>query len=132
MARINPFDKFLTAEQRLHRACCDWMDYQYPEMTYTHPLNEAKRTPFERFLAKILRMKPGVLDILIFNLSKANAEGIRKYNGLAIELKIDDKKPTKEQQKWLKDLAEQGWKTCVLYTTEEYIDVVNNYMRIGI
>jgi hypothetical protein len=120
---MNPFDRYFTPEDNLHRACCQWMDLQYPKILYTHAANESRRTKFERYKASQLRMKAGVPDLLIF-------EPNGQYAGLSIEFKIKPNKCTSEQNNWLEGLKSRGWQTEVVYTIEQFIEVVNNYMKL--
>jgi hypothetical protein len=98
------YPDYLTAEDNLHIACCNYLDLQHKGLLYTHPANEGKRTKFEQFKNKMLRMKPGVPDLLIF-------KACGGYNGLAIEFKIGKNKPTEHQAKFMQDLEAEGWRT---------------------
>lgn len=126
--RKNPFERHLTKEDRLHVAVCDYLDLQYPNIPYTHPHNEGKRTKFERYKAKKLRMKPGIPDLLIF---RANGDelGFPLHIGLAIELKIRPNRPTENQKKWLKDLASNGWQCHVIYDFDQAKKVIDDYLK---
>ena len=117
----NPYDKYLSKEDHLHRACCDWLDLQFKGLHYTHPANEGKRTSFEQHKAKALRMKPGVPDLLIF-------EPKGSFAGLAVELKYGKNKPTAEQFAFLEQLGKRNWKTAIIYSIDNFIELVNEYM----
>ena len=65
-------------------------------------------------------MKAGVPDLLIFTPNK-------KYNGLAIELKIGYNKPTDSQKKWLSDLKKCNWYTCVEKDFDIAVKLINQY-----
>lgn len=117
---MNPFDKYFGPEDRLQIACCDYLDLQFPNLLYTHPANEAKRTAFERYKAKKLRMKSGVPDLLIFNSGKWE-----KYNGFAFELKSGKNKTTANQIDWMKRLTDQNWYVAEIRTFDEFKSIID-------
>ena len=118
----NPFEKYLGKEDKFQRAVIKYLDYQHKEVIYTHPNNEGRRTAYERFKLKVLGVKAGVPDLLIFNPND-------KYNGLAIELKIKYNQPTKSQIKWLTDLEKCGWFTAVGRDFESVKELINKYLN---
>ena len=95
MARTNPYQKYLKGEDLLQRAVINYIQMQYPNAIFTHPMNEGKRSPFEQYKLKYLGTKPGIPDLLIFTPNS-------KRSGLAIELKYKYNKPTPKQKEWLK------------------------------
>lgn len=117
--KANPYDKFLGPEDRLHIACCDFLDLQYPKLLYTHPANEAKRTPFERYKAKKLRMKPGVPDLLIF-------DPFGNFAGLAVEFKIKGNKLSNNQVEWKDRLYNRGWYVFTCYDLDTFMNLIND------
>lgn len=83
--------------------------------------------------------------------AKAKAEGLKKgvpdlmlpiprhgFNGLFIEMKKpkDDKspagRPSREQLKWLDDLAEQGYMTALCVGSDAAITVIEGYLNDGL
>lgn len=122
MKKINPFRKYLTQEQKLQESCVKFLKLQYPNLLFTHVPNEGKKSAFERFLYKIMGVRTGISDILIFKPSNG-------YNGLAIELKVGKNKTTDLQNKFLKDIYDCGWSCFIVYSLEGFIDVVNNYFK---
>lgn len=48
--------------------------------------------------------------------------------GLAIEMKVDASKPTKEQDEWLAHLRDQGWITSLCYSAQEAIYCIRAYL----
>lgn len=116
---MNPFDKYFGPEDRLHIACCDYLDLQYPKLLYTHPANEARRTVFERYKAKKLRMKAGVPDLLIF-------KPFINFVGLAVEFKIKGNIATKNQEEWHDRLIENKWSVRLIYNLDDFIKMINN------
>jgi len=120
LRKANPFDKYLSKEDRLQRACCNYLNLQYPNVLYTHPANEGKRTPFEQYKALIMGMKAGIPDLLIF-------ESAGSYKGLAIEFKIGKNKPTVKQMQMSNKLTDRGWLVKVIYSLDEFIELVTLY-----
>lgn len=121
MTRVNPYSKFLSAEDNLHIAVVNYLRYQYPKLFWMHPVNEGKRTKFEQYKAKELGITSGIPDILIFEQSIA-------FNGLAIELKIKPNKPTDNQIMCMKKLKDSGWWCAVSYTFDEAKKEIDNYL----
>lgn len=120
---INPFRKYLTKEQLLQEACIRWLKMQYPEAVFTHPPNESKKTPFERFLYSIMGVRSGMNDILIFNPKKG-------FTGLAIELKMKGNTVSKNQKDCHEDLKRCGWCVLVVWdSSDNFRSVVNDYFR---
>ena len=67
-------------------------------------------------------VKPGVPDVLIFNLPKI---GYETCNGIAIELKRSNGNPSDlmdTQKKWLDSLDVVGWETKVAFGADDAID----------
>lgn len=119
---MNPFDKHFGPEDRLHISCCDYLDLQYPQVLYTHPANEAKRSNFERYKAVKLRMMPGVPDLLLFHPGGC-------YVGLAVEFKSGKNKQSPNQVKWQKDLEARGWRYVVINNLDHFIELCNIYFK---
>jgi hypothetical protein len=128
----NPFRRFLTKEHLFHEACVIWLKCQYPKLLFTHPINEGKRTPFERFLYKILGVRSGMPDLLIFQSKFISFDGNTRqfYAGLAIEFKVPGKKPSAVQVACHQDLIAAGWRVIVVDTTGQFIREVTNYMML--
>jgi hypothetical protein len=118
----NPFQKYLGKEDKMQNQVMNYIKYQYPNALFTHLSNEGKRSPFERYKMKILGSKPGIPDVMIFTPNK-------KYNGLAIELKVGYNKPSENQKKWLKDLENAGWLSKWSNDIDEVITTIDNYFK---
>ncbi len=116
----NPYSKYLGKEDHLQIAVAPYLDLN--KYVWCHVPNEGKRTPFERYKAKQLGIKPGVPDVLIFH-------AMPGYCGLAIELKIKPNKPSKNQLHWISQLKNQGWKVSVCYSIDEFIAEINKYFK---
>tara|TARA_R110000796_G_scaffold62237_8_gene143634 strand:- start:316 stop:687 length:372 start_codon:yes stop_codon:yes gene_type:complete len=120
--RENPFNKYLTKEDKLQHRIISYLKYQYPKILYTHVPNEGKRSVFERYKFKYLGAKAGVPDLLIFKPNKV-------YCGLALELKVGYNKPTESQKEWLKNLEENNWLALCLNNYEEIVETIDKYLK---
>lgn len=137
MTRSNPFDKYLTKEDHLHIQVCTYIEMQYRNIFFIHPHNEAKRKPFERYLAKKMRLRTGAPDILIFEPKiTRGTDGVHtvvieyiKYCGLAIEFKIKPNKLSDNQKYCLEKLVEKKWKAVACYTFEEAQKIIDDYLK---
>lgn len=99
MRNKNPFDKYLTEEDKLHISVVTYVTLQYPNALIHHSPNEGRRTPFERYKVSKLGLKKGFPDLIVI------------YSGkhLALELKSSKGEATEEQLDWLHNLKSQGW-----------------------
>ena len=66
MPTKNPYEKYLTKEDRLQNSVINYIKMQYPGTFAIHVPNEGKRSPFERYKFKYLGGTAGVPDILVF------------------------------------------------------------------
>lgn len=106
------FAKYLTAEQREHARLVEYLRWMRKDALWLHPVNEGKRSAFERFLWSIMGGKKSASDFLFFNPRHG-------YTGLAIELKATgetvfrkDGAPysdKKDQHDFLQALHNCGW-----------------------
>ena len=106
-------------------------------LLWFHPANERKTKPQAGKRLKLKGVKSGVPDCIIFDPSK-------RFNGLAIELKVErsnglkkngeERKPTRSQltdnqKEWIWKLQGKNWKCVVCYNLEEVIKVVQDYLE---
>jgi hypothetical protein len=86
---MNPFDSYLTAEDTLHIAICEYLELQYPNVLFYHTPNEGKKSAFERFKASKLRVLSGVSDLVIVEPKWKIHEDWDEllYHGLYLEIK---------------------------------------------
>jgi len=104
---------------------------QFPGLSIMHSPNEGKRTRFEQARLNFVGKKKskGFPDLMIFDTTLDGSKG------LAIELKVvynsgQKNNPTKEQKDWLERLENAGYKVAVIYTLEDFIDLINqNYLK---
>lgn len=103
----NPFEKYLTPEDRLQHSVIYWTGLVFPTLRFHHSPNEGKRSPFERYKFKYLGSDEGFPDLIFPELR------------LVIELKVRPNKPTEAQTDWLLLFAGLGWETAVVYDSWE-------------
>ncbi len=107
-------------EDDFQKLCANYLNLK--GVLWMHVANERKTTPQAGMRLKMKGVKSGVPDILIFNPNK-------DFNGLAIELKIGNNKPTSNQKKWLTDLRDNGWNCFVCNDFYVFKDIVDNYFK---
>lgn len=113
-------------EEIIQKQVVGWASYasnKYPEleMLYHSPM-ESKRDPKQGATLKAMGMKKGFPDLIL----PVARDG---FFSLAIELKVEDKEPTDEQDWWLLQLDNQGWKTLVCRAFYETRDVIEQYLN---
>ena len=118
----NPFQKYLTKEDRLQNAVMYYFKTKYPKAFVIHVPNEGKRSPFERYKFKYLGGMSGVPDVLCFS---KNANKC----GLAIELKVGYNKPTESQFKCLNVLENAKWESYWSNNFDEVKIIIDNYLK---
>ena len=119
---INPYQKYLTKEDKIQIAVMNYIKAQYPQSFVVHIPNEGKRTRFEQYKFKILRAVAGMPDVMIFD-PKSN------LSGLAIEIKAGYNKPTENQKKCLRELENRNWEVFWSNSLDEILDRIDNYMK---
>lgn len=117
------YSNVLGKEQLLHSSVCDYLDYKYPNVFYFHPHNEARRTPYERFLMKVMRLRPGVPDILVPFPQQGNT-------GMALEFKIKPNKLTENQKNIISILNSYKWKVYVCYNFDQAKNHIDQYLKM--
>lgn len=100
-------------EERIHCACVEWFDYQYPSLKYLlfHPANGGKRNIIEAKKFKRMGMRAGVADLIFtypFIAIDANKNTIFQA-GAAIEIKSKEGRQTKAQKEYEKSVIEHGY-----------------------
>lgn len=134
--KANPYNKFLTKEDRLHIAVYNYIRMQYPSILCVHVANEAKRTTFERWKAKAMGLTAGVPDLMLFFQREFIDDGKKGiFSGLALELKVIYANGTKNkasdaQKKILNELAKNGWVARVVWTFEDAKKEIDQYLNI--
>lgn len=122
--KLNPFDKYLTKEDKLQNSVMNYIKLKYPKVLAAHIPNEGKRTPFERYKLKYLGAVSGMPDIMIFYQNS-------KFCGLAIELKVGYNKPTENQLSCLERLKMANWMAEWSNDLDAVLLLIDNYMKDG-
>jgi hypothetical protein len=97
---------------------------EYPDLRWLFAVPNwiGVRTAKQGARLKAEGRKKGVLDMWL-----PVRRGI--YPGFAIELKTEGKKPTVEQQDWIKHLTREGWRVTVAFSADETIRKLREYLR---
>lgn len=113
----------LNKEESLQAEFIIWLNQNYKNVLYTHPPNGGKRAKTFAIKLKLIGVRAGVPDLLIFD-----RKG--KYNGMALEFKQGNNTCTEAQLHWLEKLRERGWFTCVCYDIETAIKHTQYYFSL--
>ncbi len=130
--KANPFEKYLTKEQREHIRVCDWLRWVKPGLWHHYPA-EGKKTPFERFLWAKMGGKSSVSDFMFYDPRHG-------FSGLAVELKATGetvynkngsiRADKVDQEKFLQDLRDRGWKATFAVGFDEAHKIISEYYSI--
>lgn len=113
-------------EEDLHRACIEWVAFnqaRIPRLKWLiHVPNGGKRSRGEAGKMKALGVKKGVIDLML-----PRPSPLRRWQGLAIELKSPTGKPSDDQKEWLAAHHEDGWLVGIAKTLDQFIELVEAY-----
>jgi hypothetical protein len=130
-----------STEHTLQVACVQWLRAQYPNVPFTAIPNAAKRTPRQGKWMKDEGLQKGFPDLLIAKGIVGGGEQINEhtwdfnldtcdiYHGLFCELKSGRNKQSPEQLEWMEKLRNEAYKVEVIRSIEEFIEVVNEYLK---
>jgi hypothetical protein len=114
------------SEEQEQIALFKWAKLQenvYPALRFLHHIpNGGKRDKITAARLKAAGVKAGVPDICL-------PVPAGEYNGLYIEMKYGNNKPSPEQIQWLIDLAAMRHKTAVCYSMEEAKEEILAYLH---
>jgi hypothetical protein len=115
-------------EDQIHRACADWVfahEGTYPFLRWLmHVPNGGLRSRGEAGKMRAMGVRKGVVDWILPFPSPTG-----RYTGLAIEVKSDRGTVSDEQQDFLDDSAAAGWLTAVVRSSDEFVKVVEQWIR---
>lgn len=120
-AVLNARSSGLKREWREQRELFRWLEEEAvlpngEKLGAWHTPNElAARSGREGAQNKALGVKAGIPDVLISD----RVPGKPEIRGVAIELKVEGRKPSKAQRWWLEKLERDGWLTFVCQGAEE-------------
>ena len=117
----------LGPEEQMQVAVVNYLKLKYRDVLFMHPAQETyTKSKFQHYKNKVMGVKKGVPDLLIFN--SGRGEAFECYKGLAIELKYGKNKPTAAQDDWAKQLMKNGWLASVAYSTDEAMKIIDLYL----
>lgn len=109
-------------EHQLQVSCVKWFRLQYRgKIIYAIP-NGGQRNKIVAAKLKAEGVASGVPDL---HIPIAN----RFYHGLYIEMKVKPNSPTDPQKEMMNQLQANGYKCSVCYSLDEFMDIVNEYMK---
>lgn len=114
----------LNIESRIQQACVRWFRLQYPhyaENFFSVP-NGGYRNAVTGAILKAEGALAGVADLF---LSVPN----RFYHGLYIEMKKPKGRQQESQKRFQQAVEAQGYKYMLCYSLDEFIELVNEYLK---
>lgn len=115
-------------EDLIHRACADWVfahEGTYPSLRWLmHVPNGGLRSRGEAGKMRAMGVRKGVVDWILPFPSPTG-----RYTGLAIEVKSHRGTVSDEQEGFLDDAAAAGWLTAVVRSSDEFVKVVEQWIR---
>lgn len=120
-------------EKRVQKNCIRWFDIQYPllQQLLFHIPNGGSRNkqkingrmvPLEAIEFKRMGVRRGVADLF---LSIPNEQ----FHGFYIEVKSVGEKQSDAQIEFQKKVTSLGYKYSVVFTVEEFINAISNFLR---
>lgn len=110
------------SEHDIQVACVTWFRLKYPKFLIWAIPNGGERN---KIVAKKLKdegVLSGVPDLHI-------PVAMKGYHGLYIEMKAGKNEPSKNQISIMVKLANEGYKCAVCWSLEEFMNVVNEYLK---
>lgn len=155
MAKFNPFEKFLTYEDREHVRVVNHLKLNYPDLIWTHAQNEGLKSAFEAYKTSIMGQRKGWPDFTIAHpkhsaiQKDASGEEYRNllYLGLFIELKAPEHtrivksgknagktakskgKVSEQQVDIIKRLNAMKYLALICTGADEAIKAIDNYLK---
>lgn len=110
-------------ESILQKNCVRWFRLQYPKMYYNlfAVPNGGFRNPREAATMKQEGIVAGVSDLILLVPNS-------KYHALCIEMKYGKNKKSDKQTAFQNAVTPLGYKYIVVYTIDDFINEVNNYL----
>lgn len=110
------------SEESIQKHLIVWFEWAYPNDRIFHIPNGGSRHKLEAINLKRLGVRPGVPDLFV---PTANLP----YHGLFLELKSKKGRLQPSQKDWLAYLEKQHYLCAAVYSFDEAIEVVNNYLK---
>ena len=144
----NPFEKYLTVEDREHIRVVNYIKDKIPEVIAFHVPNEGKKSAFERYKHSLMGALKGCPDFVFLHPKfKSYHSNEALYHGLLIELKASEYtrvvkkgkqagkvvksvgKLSDEQGVILNKLNVFGFKAVCCWGADECISVIDEYFK---
>jgi hypothetical protein len=107
-------------EKDEHIRLCVWL--RHCQVLFLHVPNEGKRSVQEAMMLQRMGLSKGAPDFIIFDSPDP------KYKGVAIELKVQGGRASKEQKEWIQNLRDRGWAADFCWS---YLEAVKWLMDLG-
>ena len=107
-------------EYELQKAVVKWLGYKYPGLLYCASAGGVRTSMTQAKKMKATGYKKGFPDLFIYEPNK-------KYNGLALELKVKGNYASKHQKEWLINLEKRGYYAKCVKGFDETIEIINKY-----
>ena len=119
--------KYQGKEDNFQITCMSYLARFFPELEAIHVPNEGIKVEGNKAIIygakrKAKGVKKGVPDILIFDTA-----GL--FKGLAVELKVDGGKVSKEQNEFMERMKKRGWATEICWSVDEFVNVIDKYYK---
>jgi hypothetical protein len=143
----NPFEKFLTFEDREHIRVVNYIKDKLSDVICFHIPNEGKKSAFERYKHSLMGNLKGCPDFVFMFPKYKKDTSIIEYYGLFIELKTPEHnrailkgkdagkivkskgKLSESQKEVLSKLDKMGYKAVCCFGSDEAIKVINEYFN---
>ncbi|MDE5858547.1 MAG: VRR-NUC domain-containing protein [Muribaculaceae bacterium] len=114
-------------EHQIQVACVNWFNLQYPMLRgcLIAVPNGGRRDAVTGARLKAEGATAGVSDLILFHRCKESG-------ALLIEMKTPTGRQSTEQKQWQKVVESQGYKYVVCRSLDEFMRVINTYIRESI
>lgn len=146
--RVNPFYKFLSAEDLEHIRVVNYIRDKLPEIVAFHVPMEGKKSSYERYRHSIMGNLKGIMDFVFLHPKyKSNLSTEVLYHGLVIELKAPEHnrvvkkgkdagkivksigKLSTEQAELIEKLNKMGFLAECCFGADEAIKIIDEYFK---
>jgi len=127
-------------EYKLQVSCVSWFRYQYSkyyynlfQITNSNELSFLDKSKAAKNMNKMKKsgLLVGCPDLFLsvpadkFNTSKHN----EFYHGFYIEMKFGKNRQSENQKKFEKNIVKYGYKYSLCYSLDEFMNLINNYLK---
>lgn len=143
----NPFEKYLTFEDREHIRVVNYIKDKLPEIIAFHIPNESKKSAFERYKHSLMGALKGCPDFVFMYPKYKKDTSIIEFYGLFIELKAQEHnrvvmkgenagklvktkgKLSNEQKDVIDRLSQIGYKAVCCFGSDDAINIIDEYFK---